>query len=78
MAISTDTLQLAIAALDRDLDRIASIETDNEDEASDNGQLVLDMTRALGELGGVLETRQAGGRPAMADDAGRSRQVGIS
>jgi NhaP-type Na+/H+ and K+/H+ antiporter len=65
MKISMNSLMLAIKAIQRDIDQREALL--NEDELSDDdadyqGQYVMDLTRALGEIGDVYE-RSRGGVP---------------
>ena len=58
MDIATDTLTLSIWALEREQDRLGAVETTDLEEASENGQLVLDISRALTELRDILASKQ--------------------
>lgn len=54
MNISFDTLTLAIKAVLRDIEKHEALSaTDDDEDAEYHGQYVLDLQRALGELGGL-------------------------
>jgi len=58
MNVSFDTLTLAIKAILLDIERHEALSaTDDDEDAEYHGQYVLDLQRALSELGGVY--RQA-------------------
>jgi len=62
MEISMNTLMLALKAIQRDIDRhrmLANGDDLSEEDADYYGSYVLDLSRALGELGDVYELARA-------------------
>lgn len=68
MEISMNSLMLAIKAMQRDIDQHQALLSDDQlsdDDADYHGQYIMDLTRALGEIGDVYE-RSRGGHPGSA------------
>lgn len=62
MNISINALQLALKALQRDIDHytaMANDESTSEDQADSHGGYVLDLMAALSEIGDVYEKSRA-------------------